>query len=846
MQVERYTLFGQWLRNRRKALDLTREKLSICSGCSPSTIEKMESGERRPSAQLAELLAHCLRVPTEEIATFVVFARGGQSTFFVPETRQYDKEERHILQSTTLMQMPVQATDFVGRESEVEEIRGLLRQSDVRMLTLLGPPGIGKTRLSVEGALGLGRDFPDGVYFVALSTITDPTLAIRAVAAAVGLQEVGHLPILDTMKEWLQGKRILLVLDNFEHVLAAGVEVATLLAESLDMKMVITSRVALHAYEEHIFRVPPMHFPEVDTAGRVLDETQLERLARFEAVELFAQRARAVRHDFMLGTHNIEAITAICRKLDGLPLAIELAAFRANVLSPQIILEKLEHSLDLLTNGPVNLPERQRSLRAAVAWSYSLLDPDAQLLFRRLSVFVGGCDFRAIEQIDRAMSGDDDGGEHGKILLDTLATLVDNSLLQRYEDGNEPRFSMLETMREYALEQLAESGEEDLARQAHANYYLGLAEQIEPEIMSANQPQMLDRLQRDHDNLRATLRYFLECNNNVALARLAGALRRFWYFRGHLTEGMGWLRTAISYRDQLPPASVAKIVHSAGTVHWVMGEFEQANSYYEDCLAIYRSLGDRVGVANILNNMGVTYTNMGDYETPIGLYMQSLEISRETGNEWTEAVTLSNLGLSALNRGDYEEAQRWLDESLEVRQDVHDKQGIAQSLNNLGIVARCRRDFARSHRLHTEALEKFRELSDRWSIGLCLVNMGNLAMDSDAPLEEATQLFRKGLVVDRELGVRPGMADCFDGLARIASQEQRWEIAAVLFGAAEKLREEHGIPLVPYGAAAYMAAREAVVAALGEKAFDECWMKGRTMSLERACTRALTEFPLIG
>ena len=314
-------------------------------------------------------------------------------------------------------------------------------------------------------------------------------------------------------------------------------------------------------------------------------------------------------------------------------------------------------SLDLLANGPTDLPERQRSLRGAVAWSHGLLAPEARQLFRRLSVFVGGCDLHAIEYLEQAMAGPA-AGEGAKVsLVDTLATLVDSSMLRRHEAGGEPRFSMLETVREYAAEQLAQAGEEERARHSHAIYYLELAEQTEAGLQGPQQARLLDRLERDHDNLRAALGHFSDKGDHAALARLAGALHRFWYFRGHLSEGLGWLRTALGHRDDLPPEMVARVLHGAGTLHWVMGDLREARSSYSESLDMYRALGDRKGVASLLNNLGITLTALGDYDTPPALYAESLQISRALGDQWSVAVALSNLGLSALNRDSLTEAE---------------------------------------------------------------------------------------------------------------------------------------------------------------------------------------------
>ncbi len=775
----------------------------MCAGCSPATVEKIEVGLRRPSRELAGLLAHCLSIPDERIASFVIFARGGMPVepfqVGLNGTGGSDAGDRH-----GALHLPAQATGFIGREHEISEVRELLRREEVRLLTLIGPPGIGKTRLSVRAAEELGGDFADGVFFVPLASITDPDLVVQEIAAATGVRQSGGQSLIDSMRERLQEKKLLVVLDNFEHLPAAAPEVARLLAGVQGLKILATSRVALHIYGEHLFRVPPMSCPDDDAAGALL-ATQPGRLAEFEAIALFVQRARFVQHEFALTPMNTRAIVGICRKLEGLPLAIELAAFRTNVLPPQVILDKLGHSLDLLANGPSDLPHRQRSLRGAVAWSYGLLSPEARKLFNRCSVFAGGCDFLGIEYLSALLSGD--GDTTGPV--DTLAALVDSSLLRREVSGGEPRFSMLDTVREFAAEQLAAAGEYDAARRIHAEYYLGLAERAEPELTGPGQTEWLDRLEREHDNLRATLRYFSEVRRMVEVGRMSAALRRFWYFRGHLSEGLAWTGTGLQHREEIPASIVAKMLQGLGTFYWVMGDGPATRRSYSESLAIYRALDDKQGIAAVLNNLGITMTALGDYEGPAPLYLESLQIFRDIGDEWSVCVALSNLGLSALNLGLYDEADKYLTQSLELRRTLNDRQGEAQSLNNLGLVARCKGNYDRARSLHTLSLQTFRDLGDRWSVALAVANLGHVALESHGKTgaDEVLQFFKESLALHRELDAQPGVADCFEGLAQAAQKLGNEELAAMLFGAGEKLREELGMPMLPYNCAGYRASR---------------------------------------
>jgi len=396
---------------------------------------------------------------------------------------------------------------------------------------------------------------------------------------------------------------------------------------------------------------------------------------------------------------------------------------------------------------------------------------------------------------------------------------------------------MLDTVREYASEQLAAAGEAEAAQRVHAEYYLGLAERAEPELTGPGQTEWLDRLEREHDNLRATLRYFAESEAMAEVGRMAAALRRFWYFHGHLSEGLAWTETGLQHRDKIPASFIAKMLQGLGTFYWVIGDGAETRRSYSESLAIYRALDYKQGIAAVLNNLGITMTALGDYDGPVPLYLESLQILKDIGDEWSVCVTLSNLGLSALNRGLYEEAEGYLTQSLELRRSLKDRQGEAQSLNNLGLVARCKGDYEQARALHALSLQTFRDLGDRWSVALTLANLGHMALEShdEAGADEAMRLFKESLVLHRDLDARPGVADCFEGLAQAVEKLGNDELAAMLAGAGEKLREELGMPTLQYNLAGYNESRAATLASLGEKGFQEAWQRGRSMSIERLC-----------
>jgi predicted ATPase/DNA-binding XRE family transcriptional regulator len=499
--------FGYWVRRRRKALDLTQDALARQVGCAETTIRKIEADARRPSRQTAERLAECLAIPIAERADFLRAARAklaadrlvdptldanGRTADF-PPPRTLDRW-RHNL--------PAQPTTLIGRTKEIAAVRDLLLRTDVRLVTLTGPGGTGKTRLALQAAAELLDNFADGVYVVMLEPISDPALVAPTIAQTLGVKERAGQAPLERLKAHLRDRRLLLLLDNFEQILAAAPIVAELLAAAPELKVLITSRALLHLYGEHEFAVPPLAVPDLN------ELPPLDALAQFAAVDLFVQRARAVKLDFALTHANAPAIAEICARLDGLPLAIELAAARTKLFTPEALLARLRNRLALLTGGARDLPARQQTLRGTLDWSYNLLDASEQRLFRRLGVFVGGCTLEAAAAVMsselRAVSDDLYNSELD--ILDGLASLLDKSLLRQNEGpDDEPRFVMLETIREYALERLAESGEEETVRNQHAAYYFALAHEAERHLRGAEQVRWLGRLALEHDNLRAAL-----------------------------------------------------------------------------------------------------------------------------------------------------------------------------------------------------------------------------------------------------------------------------------------------------------------------------------------------------
>ncbi len=806
-------VFGQWLKAQRRALDLTQHALAAQAGCSPETIKKIEAGRLRPSEQLAALLVALLPIPRDEQPAFVRWARLGirpppappiSPARFPPGT------------------LPAAPTAFIGREQEVAEVGDLLR-AGVRLLTLTGPAGIGKTRLALQVAGALGPTFPAGIFFVPLAALTDPRLVADQVAATLGIRESEGRTLPVTLLETLAGRHLLLVLDNFEQILPARQFVAELLAAGSQVQILVTSRAVLHLYGEYRFPVPPLQLP--DTRHPLPPE----HLSQYAGVRLFVERARAVQHSFALTTDNAPVVTEICQRLDGLPLALELAAAQVHRFALPALLARLDGRLALLTGGPWDHSARQQTLRGAIAWSDDLLNAAEQRLFYRLAVFQGG----VTPEAAAAVAGDNPA------TADTLEALADQSLLQRITGpGDTPRFALLETIREYAVERLTAQGDAASARQDHAAYFLVLAEHATPELSRRDQALWLARLDQEHDNLRAALRHLLDQGDTPGAARIGGALGRFWYLRGYFTEGRRWLRAALADPSLLPVPARATALHWAGVLAWSQGDYAEARALLEQGLALRQGLDEPSGVAAVLTSLGAVALTQGDYARASTLFAQSLALVRAAGDPSGAALALANLGLVRLDQGAYAEATELLQESLALRRTLGDRQSIAQCLNNLGIVLRCRGEYAAARALHTESLALFRALGDPWSEALALAHLGVVRLHEGAT-DEAARLLRESLTIFGEQGVKPGIATCLDGLAWVAAGQAEDERAERLAGAATALRAAIQAPRTPADEAAHHRHMTPVRRRLPSAALAEAHAVGGALPLAEAVAYAL-------
>jgi predicted ATPase/serine/threonine protein kinase len=683
-------------------------------------------------------------------------------------------------------QLPTQRNTFIGRERELEAAKNLLMQDDIRLITLTGPGGTGKTRLAVQLAEDAAEQFAGGVWFVGLASILDSALVVSAIAQALEVRASGNRPLVDDIKNHLRlSPRALLLLDNFEHLLAAAPVVTELLGASRALKILVTSRAALHIYGEQEFQVPPLALPDPRSLCPV------ELLTEYPAVALFVQRARAVKPSFALGEDNAAAVVEICTRLDGLPLAIELAAARVKVLTPPAILGRLESRLRLLTGGARDLPERQPTLRRAMDWSHELLTSEEQELFRRLAVFVGGFTLEAAEAVANA------GADLDLDVFDGVASLVDKSLLQQTaESAGETRFGMLETIREYGLERLANSGEEGATRRAHAAYFLIMAEDGAPHIAGgAEQALWLERFFSEHDNIRAALGWLTRTGNAEWGLRLARALSQFWMEHSHPTEGREWIAALL----KLPGGTALMRMRAyvvATSLCSRQGNHAAALKLAKESLALAREQGDRPAIAAQLNALAISELLLGNHRAAKESCAEAFRAWEDLSEPAAATHILSNLADIYKSEGDYARARSLHEQAFSRFQAVGDRSGMAWSLNHQGDVARAQGDVPAARKVYEQGLAIFRERNDGPGVANSLLDLGRLASEEEAHVRAHT-LFAESLRISRQLGRKWDSAGVLEELARSAARQGAWERALRLAGAATALRERIGAPLAP-------------------------------------------------
>jgi non-specific serine/threonine protein kinase len=658
-----------------------------------------------------------------------------------------------------------------------------LLRDDIRLVTLVGPGGVGKTRLAIEVAEEVAQHFADGVWFVALATITDPALVVPTIAQTLDLhsQPGQSLDALDLVRTSLRERETLLVLDIFEQVIPAGQAIADIMSSCPSLKVLATSRSPLQLRGEHEFPVPPLALP---AAGSRI--TGVEALRQYSAVALFQERAAAVRPDFELTSTNAESVVEICARLDGLPLAIELVAARVKLLQPQAILPRLQKRLQLLTGGAQDLPGRQQTMRNAIDWSYGLLTPEEQMLFRRLSVFVGGWTLGAAETVCRL----DDGSD----VLDITGSLINKSLLRQADSTDslaEPRYSMLETIREFAAERLEEAGRTEMLRRAHALYFADLAERMEPLLTGATQKECIDRLEREHDNLRAALKWSLREPDAAEIGmRIAGALGRFWSSRDYLAEGRQWVESFLALPEAAGPTALrARVLNTGAALADNQNDWAAVRAYCVERIGIKQRLGDTTNVSGNYVLLAKAASAEEDFDAARDLLETGIAVARAAGDDLGYAHCANGLGELARLLGDYDTARRYYEDVLAIFRRAGHSQGIGFTLHNLSHVYMHDGDYVRAAAVLEEAVALYRVLGNRLGTAMCVAALSGLALGQGEP-----------------------------------------EGAARLLGAAQALLESVGALLDPADVMEYQRNESAARARLGEAAFLAAWAEGYAMT----------------
>jgi predicted ATPase/DNA-binding NarL/FixJ family response regulator/transcriptional regulator with XRE-family HTH domain len=787
--------FGARLRKARIAHDMTQEALAEAVGCATQTVRSLENGRRRPSREMAIRLAEILQVPLTERDDFIRKARA-PLTISASDTLSDDVREATGSPAPVRrrVHLPLPFDPLIGRHGDLQRLRHAVVDQQHRLVTVLGPGGIGKTRLALQVAADLAPSFADGVAFVALAPVTDVANVRKTVADAIGCVLPPTEDPESALLTFLRERVLLLILDNLEHLLgpSQGEQICSLLMRVLHeapaVHVIVTSRERLRLRPEWVIELEGLALPVNGDPNSI---------ARAEAVLLFLERARQAVDGFALTSENRDAVARICHRLDGLPLALELAAAQVSFLPPAVLLARLDHALPLLGGGARDLPARQRTMRAAIGWSHDLLPPDERALFRRLAVFIGGFRLEAAEAVG---AGGDVPIEE---VLRVLRRLVDQSLVVRHDAGGDhERYRLLEPVRQFALEQLEQSGEAEWVRERHAAFFVTLAEESYPALRSAAQVAWLARLDGEYPNMREAMTWLIRQGSAETVTGMGWSLYLYQWMRGHFSEGRRWMEWVLTQESDVPSLVRALALLTASVLAYGQAEYAQAQVLIEESVMRYHVLADEEGLARTAAMSGLIAAGLGQYDRAVIFLEEGVRRYLAVGDKWGAALTLIYWAVIPLNQGDYASAVRLTEQAIPLARETGDRVGTYTALYNLALVAQ-----------------------------------------SQHNPQEAARLFREALVLSLEMGDEGNIAYCLEGLAGVAAMQGKVEYAARLWGAAELLLEQGEAAVYAYtpDRAAYARTVAAARSQLDAQRWSAAWAEGCSMSKEQIVAQALRD-----